>query len=523
MKARALALLTLTLAALVLAALAQRTTATPSVVPAPAVTLAFARSETAGGGLYTVTGTRSRLVARGGLQPSWSPDARRVAYVAPGAGAAGDVFVLDADGKWKGRITETTADERSPDWAPDGRRLVVERDERIVVVRADGSRSRVLAPGHEPDWSPNGRLIVFESGGDLFTIEPSGRRLRRLTQTPAFETAPAWSPDSRRVAFVTDEGLQANLRILDLVGGTTTPLTADVAVERAPVFSRDGSRVLFVSDAGGVETVWGIAAGGGIPASLGLPALAGDPQPRPVIPRPEELLPDLEQREAAGLDLRAERRPGGTHFLLGFASATDNLGDGPMTLTARRRNRGRATMDVTQRVRLVSRAQRIYANVGLLRYVYSPTHTHWHVMDFQRYELRRLSDHRLIVRDRKSGFCLADHWATAPGHQPNEPRRPVFNDYCQQGNPGALAVLQGTSVGYTDKYPSHFHGQNLDLTGVPAGNYLLVNRANPELLLRELRYENNASALRIRITWPSGRRRMPAVKVLATCPDSERC
>jgi hypothetical protein len=127
------------------------------------------------------------------------------------------------------------------------------------------------------------------------------------------------------------------------------------------------------------------------------------------------------------------------------------------------------------------------------------------------------------VRDRKSGFCLADHWAHAPGNQPNEPRRPVFNGYCERGEPGAMSVLQGTSVGYTDKYPSHFHGQNLDLTGVPAGNYLLVNRANPEALIRELRYENNAASLRIRVTWPRGRRQKPAVDVLATCPDSERC
>jgi hypothetical protein len=144
-------------------------------------------------------------------------------------------------------------------------------------------------------------------------------------------------------------------------------------------------------------------------------------------------------------------------------------------------------------------------------------------MDFQRYELRRLEDHSLVVRDRKSGFCLADHWAHAPGHQPNEPPRPFYNEYCERGDPEALSVLQGTSVGYTDRYPSHFHGQNLDLTGLPAGLYVLVNRANPELKMRELRYENNASALRLGITWPRGPRRPPGVRILATCPDSDRC
>ena len=144
-------------------------------------------------------------------------------------------------------------------------------------------------------------------------------------------------------------------------------------------------------------------------------------------------------------------------------------------------------------------------------------------MDFQRYELRRASDHALVVRDRKSGFCLADHWALVPGVVPGKPRRPVFKSNCGQGNPRALAVAQGTSVGYTDRYPAHFHGQNLDVTDVPTGTYVLVHRANPNLLLRELRYENNAASLLIRLSWPRGRAHPPAIALLAICPSTERC
>lgn len=497
--------------------------AAPAALPAPSATLAFARSEVAGGGIYLIAGGRPRLVIPSGVEPAWTPDARRLAYVAPGADGAGDVYAADADGRRRGRITVTTADESHPDWAADGLRIVVERDGHIVVVRADGGKERPIAPGHEPEWSPNGRLIAFASAGDLFTVEPDRGRIRRLTRTPTEESAPTWSPEGRRLAYVTDETGQSDLRVLDLRTNTSTALTANTALERSPAFTPDGKRVLFVSDAGGVETIWSAPAVGGTAAPLGLPALAADPQPRPIRPRPIELLPDLEQQPPADLSIHAARRGTRLHYLLGFDSATDNLGDGPITLVASRRNLSTSTMSVSQRVHLGSGALRTYPEVGVLRYVYSPTHSHWHVMDFQRYELRRLADHALVVRDRKSGFCLADHWAHAPGHQPNEPPHPVFREYCERGNPDALSVLQGTSVGYTDKYPSHFHGQNLDLTGVPAGNYVLVNRANPELLLRELRYENNASALRIRIAWPRGANRSPDIKVLASCPDSARC
>ena len=75
-------------------------------------------------------------------------------------------------------------------------------------------------------------------------------------------------------------------------------------------------------------------------------------------------------------------------------------------------------------------------------------------------------------------------------------------------------------MGYTDRYPAWFHGQNLDITHVPIGVYVLVHRSNPKLRVRELRYENDAASVRLRLTRPSG---IPHVQVLARCPDSEWC
>jgi lysyl oxidase len=161
---------------------------------------------------------------------------------------------------------------------------------------------------------------------------------------------------------------------------------------------------------------------------------------------------------------------------------------------------------------------RTYAGAGRLRYTPSPTHTHWHLLRFQSYELRTL-DGRLLVRDRKSGFCLADHYGLAA-------RRVAvfaggrFYGNCAQGNPGALSVEQGTSVGFTDLYPAHFHGQNLELRGVPAGIYVLVHRANPDHRLEELDYTNNDASLRIRLSWRGG---VPHVRTLRTCQASDDC
>jgi hypothetical protein len=47
-----------------------------------------------------------------------------------------------------------------------------------------------------------------------------------------------------------------------------------------------------------------------------------------------------------------------------------------------------------------------------------------------------------------------------------------------------------------------------------------VNRANPDGLLRERRYDNNAASVRLRVTLPGG---LPHVQVLRSCEGTERC
>jgi hypothetical protein len=78
----------------------------------------------------------------------------------------------------------------------------------------------------------------------------------------------------------------------------------------------------------------------------------------------------------------------------------------------------------------------------------------------------------------------------------------------------------------TDPPHHHWHlmrFQEFDLLGVPAGEYVLVHRVNESRLIQELRYDNNAASLRVRIAWPHGPHRTPSVRVLRSCPGSERC
>ena len=510
------ALLSLSVAAAGAAALTL-SLASPATVrsPVPWATLAFSKSEIAGGGVYVAGQSRARLVLPAASDPAWSPDGRRLAYLAPGAGGAADVFVADADGTHPRPLTRSEREETSPTWAPDGRRLAVGRDGSIVLLRADGIELRTLARGAEPAWSPGGQRIAFSAAGDLFVVLARGGRPQQVTSSPASETSPAWAPDGRRLAYVTDETGAADIRIVDLRSGAVVSVTADLAVDSAPAFSTNGTRVLFVSDRTGAEQIVGAPAAGGAAALVSAIQLPAHPSARPV-QRPLELLPDFDQQPPRDLEVRRT----GRRFLLWFTSAADNVGLGPFIVNGRRRGAG--SMRAGQRVRLGNGSLRTYPEVGFWRYNASSDHSHWHLFAFQRYELRR-ADGSVVVRDRKSGFCIGDRYGVAPGRIAGRTSRPIFRGFCNLYQPSAGQVDAGTSVGFSDRYHSRLDGQNVDLTNVQAGRYVLVNRANPSADLRELRYENNAASIAIQVRWPKGRRSAPAVRVLSTCPDSDRC
>ncbi|HET8950435.1 MAG TPA: lysyl oxidase family protein [Solirubrobacteraceae bacterium] len=350
----------------------------------------------------------------------------------------------------------------------------------------------------DPDWSPDRRRIAFvrqdrgKRSSGLYVIRRDGGGLVRLTRGDQVVSMPAWSGDGRRIAYAASPlaGGSFDIWTTSLADGARRRVASGPAEQVAPSFSRSGAVSFRVLEPGEA-----------FPEKR---SDAGTPQVGP-----RELLPDLDQRAPFRLTIAGTK--------LGFASATDNVGEGPVWV---RGSRPIATgpMRASQLVRLSDRSVRTYEDAGRLRYTPSSSHTHWHLLGFQRYELRTL-DGKLVVRDRKSGFCLADHYGLA-ARRVTAFTGSHFLGNCAQGNPGALSVEQGTSIGFTDLYPANFHGQNLELRGVPAGVYLLIHRANPEHRLEELDYTNNDASLRLRLTW---RGATPHVQTLRTCQASAAC
>ena len=219
--------------------------------------------------VYSVlsSGRDRRLLARGAEQPAWSPDRKRIAYAGGGILGKGGIWVMNADGKAKRRLT-TRAGDGDPTWSPDGRRIAY-RSSRgggfdLWVVAAAGGKPRPLlhtprANEVEPDWSPDGRRIAFQSTrsdpSQIWVMNVASRVARRLTRGTA-SYSPDWSPDGRRIAFMNGGRIAtvgADGRGLSVLS-SGTPRSAD-----DPAWSPDGRRITF--QRGG--QVLSLRAGGG--------------------------------------------------------------------------------------------------------------------------------------------------------------------------------------------------------------------------------------------------------------------
>jgi Tol biopolymer transport system component len=247
----------------------------------------------------------------GDHSPAVSPDGSRIAFVRGINGATADLFVMPIAGGTPVRVTSDNQDVIGVDWSPDGRSLIYATDRAggYTIWRAgiEGGHPQLIVGGaaklkhpsvshasgrvsyeswsyeinlweapigdrldleadlsatlrpvvqtsdqwnHSPDFSPDGRRLAFVStrsgSAELWIADVDGRNERQLTRFGrASIRPPRWSPDGQTILVSVSVNGQLDLYTVRVADGQLVRLTDDQDDEIAPSWSHDGSSVMF--------------------------------------------------------------------------------------------------------------------------------------------------------------------------------------------------------------------------------------------------------------------------------------
>ena len=227
----------------------------------------------------------AQVTVREGVEewPVWSPDGKRLLFVAADSGYR-QLFVRDLATGAEQRLTSGRRDVIQPAWAPDGRRVAFARaakdgyklevgdvlgtyqdTEADIWVRdfERGEERQLVRKAVNPAFSPDGRQLAFHaSWGEsrrLWIADSGGRNPQQLTtdSTESVEHAsPQWSPDGKRIAFRRVQKNKSDIMVVDVASKATAWLTDDNILDLDPAWAPSGRAVYFSSSRGGGLNIW---------------------------------------------------------------------------------------------------------------------------------------------------------------------------------------------------------------------------------------------------------------------------
>jgi TolB protein len=146
-----------------------------------------------------------------------------------------------------------------------------QQSQQLQIADADGFNPQTIASSVEPlmspSWSPDGKKIAYvsferKSAAIYVQTLATGERVR-VAEFPGINGAPAWSPDGARLALTLSKDGSPDIFILNLSTHSLTKLTRSFAIDTEPSWSPDGSTIVFTSDRGGKPQIYIVSSKGG--------------------------------------------------------------------------------------------------------------------------------------------------------------------------------------------------------------------------------------------------------------------
>jgi Tol biopolymer transport system component len=213
----------------------------------------------------------------------WSPDGEKLVFAAK-AGGQDALYILDILTKTIVSSYQLNLDGIfSPDWSPDGNRIVFMgiqngQSDLYELKIKDGTLNKLtddIFSDMDPVYSPTGEEIAFISDRsdfqgappesfrmqhydyrnvELYTINLNSRQIQRRTRDTSVERSPSYSPDGKKIAFVSDRSGINNIYVYDSLADSSYAITNLVSGVTHLSWAREGSRLAFASfDNGGFD------------------------------------------------------------------------------------------------------------------------------------------------------------------------------------------------------------------------------------------------------------------------------
>jgi len=197
-------------------------------------------------------------------EPAWSPDGTRIAFSSnrDSVGTSErDIYVMNADSSNVIRLTNGGWVNSDPAWSPDSTRIIFSSDRSgngdLYITQSDGSTlndafrfTDSLTNEYDPDWSVQHQIVYVSSqsgteNGEIFVVNLNGTGKRNLTNDPADDQRPSWSPDGTRIVFTSNRFSGSDIFLMDAYGGNPSFLTSN---STDPAWSPDGSQIIFAAN-----------------------------------------------------------------------------------------------------------------------------------------------------------------------------------------------------------------------------------------------------------------------------------
>lgn len=141
----------------------------------------------------------------------------------------------------------------------------------LMIADSDGFNPQTIVRSAEPllspSWSPDGRRLAyvsFERGNSSIYLQDITTGARELVASfRGINGAPAFSPDGRRLALTLSRSGNPEIYVMDLGSKALTQITNQYGIDTEPTWSADGSQLYFTSDRGGRPQIYKASSGGG--------------------------------------------------------------------------------------------------------------------------------------------------------------------------------------------------------------------------------------------------------------------